>query len=121
MYLKLTMRCALRSIKQYSIFMFTITMVMTLLYAFQSLMFSEQIIRLFGAHVDMLYAFLMVSILLVIVMTWLIGYISGFIIKNRSREFGIYLLSGIERKVIARMLVVEMFLWDFYPLSSAAF
>ena len=50
MYLKLTMRCALRSIKQYSIFMFTITMVMTLLYAFQSLMFSEQIIRLFGAQ-----------------------------------------------------------------------
>lgn len=121
MYLKLTMRCALRSIKQYSIFMFTITMVMTLLYAFQSLMFSEQIIRLFGAHVDMLYAFLMVSILLVIVMTWLIGYISGFIIKNRSREFGIYLLSGIERKVIARMLVVEMFFMGFLSFIIGCF
>lgn len=121
MYIKLTFRNAKRSIKQYSIFMFTITMVMTLLYAFQSLMFSNQIITLLGEHADMLYAFLMVSILLVVVMTWLIGYISGFIIKNRSREFGIYLLSGMERKVIARMLVVEMFLMGFLSFLLGCF
>lgn len=121
MYIKLTLRNAKRSIKQYSIFMFTITMVMTLLYAFQSLMFSNQIIMLLGEHADMLYAFLMVSILLVIVMTWLIGYISGFIIKNRSREFGIYLLSGMERKVIARMLVVEMFFMGFLSFLIGCF
>lgn len=114
MYLKLIMQNAKRSIKEYSIFMFTITMVMTLLYAFNSLMFSKQIITLMGDHADMLSAFLMVSFLLVILMSWLIGYISNFMIKNRSREFGLYLLSGMKRHHIARMLVVEMMIMGLF-------
>lgn len=113
MYLKLTTRCALRSLKQYSVFMFTITMVMTLFYAFNSLLFSQQILTMMGEYDTMLSAFLLVSILLVMVMTWLIGYIERFIIKSRSRELGMYLLSGMERKTVAMMLVLEMMFMGF--------
>lgn len=110
LYLKLTLRNVRHSIKEYMIFMITITLSMMLMYAFQSLVYQHQLQELLH-RIDTLYqVILFVSGLLVLIIGWLISYVSGFIIKARSKEFGLYLLSGMKRKTIAGMLVLEMFL-----------
>ena len=110
MYVTLTLRNLKRSIQEYLIFMITVTMTMMLMYAFNSLIFNEFVQQLMIRTEAMLTAFVFVSILLVVVVAWLIGYVSGFIIKSRSKEFGLYLLSGMKRTMVSRMFVLEMFL-----------
>lgn len=110
LYLKLTLRNVMRSIKEYMIFMITICISMMLMYAFQSLVYSTQLQDLLH-QMDTLYqVILLVSVLLVFIIGWLISYVSGFIIQNRSREFGLYMLFGMKRSTIAGMFVLEMFL-----------
>lgn len=109
LYLKLIKVNMKRSIKQYTIFMMTMTLCMTLMYAFQCLVYSEQIQVLLSSTDTLLGAITFVSILLIIIFAWLISYISGFIIKSRSKEFGLYILSGMKRRQVANMYVAEMF------------
>lgn len=110
LYWKLTLRNVKRSMKEYMIFMITISISMMLLYAFQSLVYNEQLQQMLHRMDTLFQVILLVSGLLVFIIGWLISYVSGFIIKNRSKEFGLYMLSGMKRNTIACMFVLEMFL-----------
>lgn len=117
-YSKLTIRNLKRSIREYLIFMMTVTITMMLMYAFNSLIFHDEVQTLMRNMDGILTAFVSVSVLLVFVIAWLISYVSDFIIKSRSKEFGLYLLSGMKRSTISRMFVLEMFLMGLVALFA---
>ncbi|NMB96228.1 MAG: ABC transporter permease, partial [Clostridiaceae bacterium] len=50
---------------------------------------------------------IVLSVLLMIVFSFLINYAMKFIVKRRKREFGIYALLGMERKSVSKMFLVE--------------
>ena len=113
----LTRRNARRSFKDYGIYMATMTLVSALMFAFHSLMFSEDIVKLCedgGVFIGAMIG--MAAFFIVFIMAWLVGYIVRFMSDRRSREFGTYLLLGVPKKRLVRMFTRENLL-----LGSAAF
>ena len=107
LYVKLALRNLKRSLKEYSIYVFTVTITMTLLYAFFAIAFSGEMQDLVTTYDNVKSIMIMVSILVTLIIAWLIYYISNFILQKRSREFGMYLLLGMKRKQVSRMFLFE--------------
>ena len=107
LYVKLALRNLKRSLKEYSIYVFTVTIMMTLLYAFFAIAFSGEMQDLVTTYDNVKSIMIMVSILVTLIIAWLIYYISNFILQKRSREFGMYLLLGMKRTQVSRMFLFE--------------
>ena len=107
LYVKLALRNLKRSLKEYSIYVFTVTITMTLLYAFFAIAFSGEMQDLVTTYDNIKSIMIMVSILVALIIAWLIYYISNFILQKRSREFGMYLLLGMKRTQVSRMFLFE--------------
>ena len=107
LYVKLALRNLKRSLKEYSIYVFTVTITMTLLYAFFAIAFSGEMQDLVTTYDNVKSIMIMVSILVTLIIAWLIYYISNFILQKRSREFGMYLLLGMKRTRVSRMFLFE--------------
>ncbi len=107
LYVKLALRNLKRSLKEYSIYVFTVTITMTLLYAFFAIAFSGEMQDLVTTYDNVKSIMIMVSILVTLIIAWLIYYISNFILQKRSREFGMYLLLGMKRTQVSRMFLFE--------------
>lgn len=107
LYVKLALRNLKRSLKEYSIYVFTVTITMTLLYAFFAITFSGEMQDLVTTYDNIKSIMIMVSILVTLIIAWLIYYISNFILQKRSREFGMYLLLGMKRTQVSRMFLFE--------------
>ena len=87
LYVKLTLRNLTHSIKEYTLFMATMIMSMTLMYAFFSLALSNRILSIFYTFYSFLPIAIFASIGVTLVLGWMIIYITDFIMKKRSREF----------------------------------
>lgn len=107
---KLALRNACRLWKDYLNYFFTLCMVTAFMYAFHSLLFSEDIHEMihYGNPGElseagtMLITFMAISTVIILIVTgWLINYMTRFILEKRSREFAVYLLSGMKRKQVA--------------------
>ena len=107
LYVKLALRNLKRSLKEHSIYVFTVTITMTLLYAFFAIDFSGEMQDLVTTYDNIKSIMIMVSILVTLIIAWLIYYISNFILQKRSREFGMYLLLGMKRTQVSRMFLFE--------------
>lgn len=110
LYVKLILRNLRRSLKEYILFMATMIMSMTLMYAFFSLALSDRTLSIFQSFTNFLPISIVASIGVTIVLGWMIVYISDFIMRKRSREFGLYLLSGMKRSSVALMFTGEQFI-----------
>lgn len=104
---KLAYRNVKRSIKDYLIYIITITIVVSLMFAFNSMLFSDMI-RGMNSHMEEYMTLLVLfSIIVVIIVAWLINYMTRFMLEKRSKEFGTYLLLGMENKKISQIFLRE--------------
>ncbi len=104
---KLSLRNARRQAGDYLIYFVTVVMVCAMLYAFNCLVFSEEIHKLSNAMDDMTLVIELASIAVVFIIGWLVSYTTGFMLSRRSRELGTYLLIGLENKQVARLFFLE--------------
>ncbi|MCI8894420.1 MAG: FtsX-like permease family protein [Lachnospiraceae bacterium] len=104
---KLSLRNMKRSAKDYMVYVLTMTIVVALMYAFNSLIFQNELSEYFEV-VDLMAVMLgLATVFIVLIVAWLINYMVRFILEKRSREFGIYLLLGMKRKMISRLYMQE--------------
>ena len=115
---KLALRNARRLWKDYLNYFLTLCMITALTFSFHSLLFSKDIYEMihFGNNGElstagtMLVTFMAVStVAILMIVAWLINYMTRFILEKRSREFAIYLLSGMKKKQIAALYMKENF------------
>jgi len=109
---ELSFRNAKRQAKNYLLYFITLVLAAAMLYSFNSFVFSETFDQLSSlvSEVEkngMLSTVIIYSALIVIVMGWLVSYMTGFMLQKRSKEFATYMLLGIERKDIAFMYMGE--------------
>ncbi|MBZ9609653.1 ABC transporter permease [Clostridium estertheticum] len=110
MYVRLAINNAKRSIKDYLIYFITITLCVSLFYAFTSMSSSSyELITEDSLNFELLkqilkYSTYIVTALLVL----LIGYVNKYMIKRRQKEFATYILLGTEQKSVALMFFIEM-------------
>lgn len=113
---KLAFRNVLRSARDYMVYFLTMMLVTAIMFAFHSLMFSEEVQQLFEMSMLMAVLIGLATFFVVLIVAWLIHYMVRFILEKRSREFGIYLLIGMKKKEISRLYMRENLL-----LGMAAF
>lgn len=104
---KLSIRNAKRQAGDYMIYFVTIVMVGAMLYAFNCLVFSEEIHALSGMMDNMILTIVLASIVVIFIIGWLVSYTTGFMLSRRSRELGTYLLIGLENNQVARLFFLE--------------
>ena len=94
---KLAIRNVMRLAKDYLVYFLTMTFVTALMFAFNSILFSEDVQKLFDIAGMMAAMVGIATFFIVWIIAWLIHYMVRFILEKRSREFGIYLLIGMKR------------------------
>lgn len=106
MILKLSVRNAKRQAHEYLIYFITITVAASLMFGFNSLVYSKAIQSLSGLSL-LPFVIVSTSIFIVFIMAWLTGYMMNFMLKKRSKELSVYMILGIENKKVVRMFLVE--------------
>ena len=104
---KLSHRNAKRQMLDYIIYIITMAITVALLMSFNLVIFSDEVAVIVKEKSILPFLILMVSILVVFIMIFLVKYIVMFILKRRSREFGLYMLLGIENEDIAKLFIRE--------------
>lgn len=113
---KLALRNAGRLWKDYLIYFLTLCVITALMFSFHSLLFSKDIYAMihYGESGElstagtMLVTFMSIStVVILVIVAWLINYMTRFILEKRSREFAIYLLAGMQKKQIAELYMKE--------------
>lgn len=115
---KLALRNAGRLWKDYLLYFLTLSMIVSLMFSFHSLLFSKDIYEMIhfgnGGELStagtMLIAFMAISTVVIFVISaWLIQYMTRFILERRSREFAVYLLAGMKKKQMVCLYSKENF------------
>ena len=104
---KLSIRNVKRSLKDYLIYMVTITLSFSLIFSFNLIAFSRDLTELSEHMENFKYAILFVSMIVIFVVGWLINYTMHFMFEKRSKEFGTYMLLGIKKKEINKLFLLE--------------
>lgn len=104
---KLSLRNMKRSAKDYMTYTLTMTIVFTLMYAFNSLIFQDELSDLLGQEKVMGMMIVLATVFILLIVAWLINYMVRFMLEKRSTEFGIYLLLGMSKKTVSRLYMRE--------------
>lgn len=108
---KLAIRNIKKSIKDYGIYFLTLTLTIAIFYIFNS--FGDlSIMKNFSSYKkEIVYMVTMlitiVSVFIAIVFSFVIIYANNFIIKKRNKEFATYLLLGMPKNKVSKMLFTE--------------
>lgn len=116
---KLAVRNTKRNLKDYLIYLITITISFSLILAFNLIASSDEVVKLSFSMDSFKNVLTFVNIVIVFVVCFLINYTTRFMFEKRSKEFGTYMLLGIKKKEIARLLVMENILLGFLALVLA--
>lgn len=103
---ELSIRNAKRQSKDYLLYFITLTGTVSFMYAFNSMIFSD-IVKAFPSIGVLPCMITVASLLIVLIMGWMIGYMTKYILKKRSRELCIYMISGIPNHSIGRLIFYE--------------
>lgn len=104
---KLGVRNAKRSIKDYIIYLITVTLAFSFIFAFNLISNSEDVLNLSSVMDNFKYVMYFVNAFIILVVCLLINYTTKFMFSKRSHEFGTYMVLGIKKKQISRMFTLE--------------
>ena len=104
---KLAFRNVKKSIKDYIIYLITITISFSLIFALNLVSSSEAVIELSKGLDRFAYLLYGINAIVILVISYLINYTTKFMFQKRSKEFGMYMLLGIKKKKITKMFLLE--------------
>ncbi|MCI8639919.1 MAG: ABC transporter permease [Coprococcus sp.] len=104
---KLSLRNVKRSVRDYMVYLLTMTVVVALMYAFGSLIFQNELTSYFDMVDLMAVMIILATVFIVLIVAWLIHYMVRFMLEKKSTEFGIYMLLGMPKKTILRLYMTE--------------
>lgn len=104
---KLSIRNAKRSIRDYIIYLITVTLAFSFIFAFNLISNSKDVLELSSVMDNFKYVMYFVNGFIILVVCFLINYTTKFMFTKRSHEFGTYMVLGIRKKQISRMFTLE--------------
>ncbi len=114
MLFNLSLKNIKKSIKDYSIYFFTLVVAVAIFYLFNSMDAQESMLALTSSKREMIKSLVMilgyVSIFVSVILGFLIVYSNNFLIKRRKKEIGLYLTLGMSKRKVSTILVFETLL-----------
>lgn len=120
MIFKIAYRNIKKSIKDYAIYFFTVMIGVAIFYVFNAIETQTVMLQLGQSTADVtrLLTNLLsaVSIFVSVILGALIIYANSFLIKRRHKEFGVYIMLGMEKKQVSFILFLETLLVGLFSL-----
>ena len=107
MYFKLAYRNIRRSLRDYIIYFVTLTLTAALMYSFLALGFSPDILAMAENMSILTSGILILSVLVALLSSFVVGYAVRFMLGQRKKEFAAYELMGMEVKTVRNLFLVE--------------
>lgn len=117
MFVKLALRNMKRQLGNYMIYFVTVMLSVALLFAVDNMIASPQITKITDSS-DIKAVFVFVQVLSVLVTVFVLTLATGFLVKLRAKEFGLYLTVGMTRKNIITLFVLEELLLSVLALGA---
>lgn len=103
-----------KSIKDYSIYFFTLVIAVAIFYIFNSTDSQQSMLNLTKSKIEMIRSLTTVmnylSVFVSVILCFLIIYSNNFLIKRRKKELGLYLTLGMSKRRVSVILVLETLL-----------
>ena len=109
MYSKIALKNIKKSYKDYTIYFLTLILAVCIFYSFNSIE-SQKVLIEIKFMSEIMKGISGVSVLVSIILGGLIVYANNFLIKRRKKELGIYMILGMGKRKISRILVTETFI-----------
>lgn len=114
---KLAVRNVKRSSRDYIIYLITITIAFSLMFAMNLVSWSDAIVEIYDNMNDTFKnVVIFINVIVVFVICFLINYTTKFMFSKRSKEFGTYMLLGIKKKKISKLFLLENILFGIIAL-----
>ena len=111
---KLAWRNAKRSFKDYIIYLITVTLAFSLVFSFNLIISSKDILELTHVMNSLQPAIIFVSFIVLFVIGWLIHYTMKFMLQKRSKEFGTYIKQTRVKYINRKNIEPSSFLFPLY-------
>lgn len=123
MYAKLVFRNAKRSVKDYLIYIVTMTICVTLFYAFLSV--SS---RYYHPDIGSAYDFTLLSdgmkiaiCMITLLLLFLIRFVNHYMLRRKQKEFAVQAIMGMEQKTIGRIFFAETLIMGMFSILIGIF
>lgn len=107
MFAKLALRNVRRQVGNYLIYFITVTFTVALMFAIHNVIFSKELLDFSQGIEDMNLALVALSVMISLVIAFVLGYATAFMLRLRKREFGTYLTLGMTRRNILTLFILE--------------
>ena len=111
MLFKLSLKNQKKSIRDYSIYFLTLILGVSIFYIFNSISTQTAMMEISSTKSEIIEtmntALSAMSVVVSFVLGFLIAYASQFLIKKRKKEFGLYLMLGMKKFDICKMIFIE--------------
>ncbi|MDR2296489.1 MAG: ABC transporter permease [Clostridiales Family XIII bacterium] len=125
MSVKLAFRNVKKSLRDYLIYFLTLSLGVCVFYAFNSIESQRAVMEMTNGQMAALRllgrTMSVFSVLVSVILAFLILYANGFLIRRRKKEFGLYMILGMERWMTARILLFETLFVGLIALFAGLF
>jgi len=125
MYCKLAFRNVKKSLRDYLLYFLTLSFAVCIFYVFNSIEAQSVMIKISTSEKEILKTLTqlmgIVSVFVSIILGFLIVSANHFLIRRRKKELGIYLLLGMKKNKVSRILVIETLLIGVISLGAGLF
>lgn len=80
------------------------------------MMFSDLILGMNAHMTDYRSLLILFSVIVLVVVAWLINYMTKFMLERRSKEFGTYLILGMENRDVSKLFFYENIIFGIIAL-----
>ena len=123
MYAKLVFRNAKRSVKDYLVYIVTMTICVTLFYAFLSISSSY-----YNPDIGSEYDFTLLSdgmkiaiCMITLLLLFLIRFVNHYMLRRKQKEFAVQSIMGMEQKTIGRIFFAETLIMGMFSILIGIF
>ena len=123
MYAKLVLRNAKRSVKDYLIYIVTMTICVTLFYSFLSISSSY-----YQPDIGSEYNFTVLSdgmkvaiCVITLFLLFLIRFVNNYMLRRKQKEFAVQSIMGMEQKTVGRLFFAETFVMGMISIAIGIF
>lgn len=107
MFANLAFRNVKRQIGNYLIYFITVSLTVALMFAVNSAIFSKELLERARTISELKSGLISITVLVSLIVAFVLGYATSFMLKLRKREFGTYLTLGMTRRNILSVFVLE--------------
>ena len=123
MYAKLVLRNAKRSVKDYLVYIVTLTICVTLFYSFLSISSSY-----YQPDIGSEYNFTVLSdgmkvaiCVITLFLLFLIRFVNNYMLRRKKKEFAVQSIMGMEQKTVGRLFFAETFVMGMISIAIGIF